>query len=113
MQSTTIYGTMPGTTVSQDELREIVFNAIKFHTGSVQFGTIVSTVTSYLKKTAGAFVIPAHTTYTGGLDDGDIARIREIVWDFIILRYLTPGDYHHDGWPHLSLTEKGKIYFAG
>jgi hypothetical protein len=112
MQSTIIHGSMPRTTITQDKLRKIVFQAIKIHTDSVLFGTIVSTVTRHLKTVVGAFIIPSNTTYTGGLDDGDKARIREIVWDFIILRYLTPGDYYHDDWPHLSVTEKGKAFFA-
>lgn len=102
----------PITATPKDQLREIVFDAIKIHTGSVQFGTIFSTVTSRLRTRAGAFVTPVYTTYTGGLDDGDVASIREIVWDLIILRYLTPGDYPHDCWPHLSLTEKDKAFFA-
>ncbi|MEB0260729.1 hypothetical protein [Mucilaginibacter sp. 10I4] len=108
--STIIHGPMPRTNISQDKLRDIVFQAIKIHTDSIQFGTIVNTVTRHLKTVAGSFVIPSNTTYTGDLDDGDKSRIGEIVWDFVILRYLTPSDYHNDDWPHLSLTEKGKAF---
>lgn len=34
--------------------------------------------------------------------------VREIIWDFIIQRVITIGDYNNSSWPHLSLTEYGK-----
>lgn len=34
--------------------------------------------------------------------------MREIIWDLIIQRILTIGDYHNDNWPHLSVTEYGQ-----
>lgn len=42
----------------------------------------------------------------------DENKIREIVWDLIIERVLTIGDYHNDSWPWLSLTEYGKKYIG-
>lgn len=111
-QSTTHFGPLPGSRVTAEMLQKMVFEAIVQHGHSFQFGSIKSTVESKLRKTEGAFNIPANTTYTGGLDGGDVARIREIIWDFIILRYLTLGDFHSDGWPYLSATDKGKAFFV-
>jgi len=46
------------------------------------------------------------------LADGDAARLKDIVWDLVMERILTPSTPHPlsigDGWPFLSLTDYGK-----
>lgn len=42
------------------------------------------------------------------LQKSDENRVREIIWNLIVERVLTIGDYHNDSWPWLSLTEYGE-----
>ena len=112
MSSIIHYGPLPATLLTKPQLQEIVFDSILQHGDSFQMANLLYSVTSKVKSIVGAFNIPTGTTYTEGLNQADIGRVREILWDFIILRYLTPGDFHNDGWPYLSVTETGKSFFV-
>ena len=108
----TNYGPHPPINLSSEQLREVVIQQFEPNSKSFQFQNFCDlNVLTYLKANALGLVIPANTTYAQGLDRGDCMRVREIIWDLIIDRYLTVGAYDYDNWPHFSITERGHVYF--
>ena len=112
-QHTTHSREYPPINLSTDELRKIIIRQFSPKSKSFNFQTFTTyNILPYLKANNIGLVIPSNTTYTGGLDKGDCSRIREIIWDMIIERYLTIGAYNQDSWPHFSITERGLTYFS-
>ena len=95
-----------------EELREVVIGVIGSRTQSFDFATLTSNIGNTLNNSQKGFTAARYTTYAPHLNQADIVRIREIVWDLIISRHLTIGNYYNDEWPHLSVTEKGKTLFS-
>ena len=112
-QHTTHYGEYPPMKITKDELRRVVVRQFTEGCTSFTFSSFTRyNVLSYLEKHEIGLEIPPNTTYQGGLNLSDCSRIREIIWDLIIERYLTIGSYGDDSWPNFSITERGHAYFA-
>ena len=104
---------MPKLSINDEELKKVVFNAISnFSSSGFQFINLTNNIGATICSERIGLSGNEFTTYEPKLDRADIARIREIIWDYIILRYVTIGNYYHDEWPHLSLTESGVAYFS-
>ena len=98
---------LPKLTLPYDELKSIVIDKIKDAT-SFQFTSVVSSVAAFINKENIGFNKASNTTYENKLNQGDEGLIREIIWDLIIQRILTIGDYHNHTWPFLTVTEYGQ-----
>lgn len=105
------HSVLPKIEIKQADLRIIVVQVISAFGNSFDFNGLLNSVTKAILKNLEKFIkVKDHVRYTS-LNKTDQARVREIVWDFIILRYITIGDEIHDSWPFLSLTEHGKDFF--
>lgn len=85
--------------VSYNELTKFVKHEIKGRT-SFDFNNLVDDV--YRNQISEKDDSPSPKTYYKN-------SIREIIWDLIIERTLTIGDYNNNEWPHLTVTERGNI----
>ncbi|WP_316845515.1 hypothetical protein [Pedobacter psychrodurus] len=104
---------MPRLNLSQEELKQHVSAQLKLMNGdSFQYNGIIARTANFLNSQSIGFTAVSNTSYKSELNSMDKGRIREIIWDFIILRYITIGSYNGDEWPHLSFTELGKTYFS-
>lgn len=107
-----IYGDLPPLTLSTDDLKKLLISLFRANSGTFYFTSFINYVSSHLISRGQGFKAAPNTKYSGGLGQGDQARIREIIWDMIIDRHLTIGGNGHDDWPNFSVTERGKLYFA-
>jgi hypothetical protein len=111
-QHTTYFGDYPPIDLSTEELKNLVIKQFTKDASSFNFSSFTNySLLSYLKMNNIGLVIPPNTTYQGGLDTKDCSRVREIIWDLIIERYLTVGSHGQDSWPNFSITERGRAYF--
>lgn len=102
---------LPALSLTIKELTEALIKILKNRTGATHFNGIVTSLAEDLAIRKFGFLARSHTTYDAVLEQVDVDRVREIIWDFIILRYLTPGGNGHNEWPSLTITERGQIYF--
>lgn len=103
-------GKVPELQIPFEELKSLVINSIRSHGTSFEFMNLCNTIGQKAVK-QGIVNNPHPTNYQGfdfSLQKKDENKIREIIWDLIIERVLTIGDFHNDSWPHLSLTEYGE-----
>ncbi|WP_316757461.1 hypothetical protein [Pedobacter aquatilis] len=108
----TNYGPHPPINLPTSELRKVIIKKFGPKTTSFQFQSFCDyNVFHYLKSKGIGLTVSQNTIYKGGLDKGDCVRIRQIIWDLIIERYLTIGSYDNDSWPYFTVTERGHIYF--
>ena len=103
---------MPHLNISPDELRTIVYKLISRLNQSFDFNGFINSLSNFLLNNQTGFKVEPNTTYSGEMQQKDKNLVREIIWDLIILRYLTPGGNGHDTWPSLSITDRGKLFFA-
>ncbi|KQS36762.1 hypothetical protein ASG14_06905 [Pedobacter sp. Leaf194] len=96
MVSNTIHGDLPTLTLSTEEMTEQIYAIFKAHPGSYYFTSLVATFSDHLLNQQIGFSYASNTTYVGIIHYGDQARVREIVWDMIISRYLTMGGHGHN-----------------
>lgn len=101
---------VPELKIPFEELKSLVIDSIRSHAPSFEFMNLCNTVgNKAVKKEIVKNPHPANyqaISYT--LQKRDENRVREIIWNLIIERVLTIGDFYHDSWPHLSLTEYGE-----
>lgn len=107
MQSVITKPELPKLNLTYDEIKSIVIDKIKGAT-TFQFTAVVSGVANFVSTSNIGFEKVANTIYETKLNQTDEGLIREIIWDLIIQRIITIGDYHNHDWPFLSLTEYGK-----
>ena len=107
MQTTISKPELPKLNITYEEIKSIVIDKIKGDT-IFQFMAIVSRVASFVNASNIGFEKVANTSYDSKLNQRDEGLIREIIWDLIIQRIVTIGDFHNHNWPYLSLTEYGK-----
>lgn len=102
--------TIPEIKIPYEELKSLVIDSIKRHGHSFEFKNLCNFVGSLAvkKNIVKSPYEPNFQTINYPLQKRDENRVREILWDLIIERVLTIGDYHNDSWPHLSLTEYGE-----
>ena len=112
MNQHTYESQMPRLTLNYGELTAIVQQLLARINSSFDFNSFVKTVANHLVQNKVGFIFATHTSYKPEMDWNDVALIREIIWDFIILRYITIGNYGHDIWPSLTITQRGKIFFT-
>jgi len=85
--------------IPYEELKHTVLESLNNMGESYEFHNICNTVVRKVKKS---------NSFNISISPYDKEMIRQIIWDFIIERVLTIGDYNSDTWPWLSLTEYGK-----
>ena len=107
----THYGPLPNLTLTNQQLKNIVEELLSNYNSSFDFNGFVSTVAQHVANNRIGFDDTQNTVYSGGLSQYDTSRVREVIWDFIVERYITPGGHGHDTWPSLTITDKGKDYF--
>lgn len=107
----THYGPLPNLNLTNQQLKNMIRELLANCSSSFDFGGLVSSVAQYVTKNGVGLDDNPNTIYTGGLSQYDTSRVREVIWDFIVERYITPGGHGHDTWPSLTITEKGKGYF--
>src|SRR4051812_31962665 len=98
---------LPKLNLPYDQLKSIVIDKIKDAT-SFQFISVVSSEAAFMNTANIGFEKASNTTYENKLNQGDEGLIREIIWDLIIQRVLTIGDFHNHTWPFLTVTEYGR-----
>jgi len=99
---------MPALSLDKEQLACLVYDVLSPNVTSFEFGNLLSTIARNCVRDGIGLPKDAMTEYNEILDGKDKVRIREIIWDLIVLRYVTIGDYHNDSWPHLTVTELGK-----
>ena len=102
--------TVPEIKIPYDELKSLVIDSIKECGNPFQFKHLCNTIGNKVVK-RGIVKSPHPDSFQviySPLQKKDENRVREILWDLIIERVLTIGDYQNDSWPHLSLTEYGE-----
>jgi hypothetical protein len=95
----------------QNELALIVKELLSKKHKHFSFQIIVREFAEYIARTRKGFDASANTEYVAKLNEQDVTRIREVIWDLIIERYLTPGGYQDDTWAQLTISERGVKYF--
>jgi len=104
--------TVPEINIPYDELKSLVIDSIKEHGNSFEFKNLCNGIGNKVVKRG--IVKSPHPDNIQAiyfpLQKKDENRIREILWDLIIERVLTIGDYQNDSWPHFSLTEYGEKF---
>ena len=103
---------MPSLNIDRAELEQNINSLLSTFNGSFDFNSFTGALARYFIKEGKGFAVKSNTQYTGDLQQRDRALVREIIWDLIILRYLTPGGNGHDEWPSLTITSKGTDFFA-
>lgn len=101
---------IPQINVPYEELKHMVLGSIKKHGDSFQFKNLCHTI-GHSAVENGIINNPypdGRQTVYYPLQKVDENRVREVLWDLIIERVVTIGDYHNDSWPWLSLTDYGK-----
>lgn len=103
---------MPYLTLSKVELEEVIYGLLANIDCSFDLNGFKQKLVSHLLANNIGFAIESNTTYSGSMQQKDESIVREILWDLIILRYLTPGGNGHDSWPTLTVTSRGKDFFT-
>lgn len=102
---------LPRLTLTVEDLEHLVKTILTGKTGSLDFNTLKNQFANLVVTNKVGFNSEHNTTYQAILDEADVSRLREVVWDFIIFRYLTIGSYGRDVWPALTITARGEAYF--
>ncbi|MCY1529392.1 hypothetical protein D9M68_645320 [compost metagenome] len=103
---------MPNLILTRDELQEIIYRLMAKIEYSFDFNSFKQGLANHLLANNIGFEIEPNTSYSGSMKQKDEGIVREIIWDLIILRYLTPGGNGHDTWPTLTITSRGKDFFG-
>jgi hypothetical protein len=103
---------MPRLTLTYEELKDIMQILLSRISGTFDFNGFVKTVANHLVQNQIGFKVATNTSYKPEMDWNDVSIIREIIWDFIVLRYVTVGGYGTDTWPSLTITQRGLSFFA-
>lgn len=98
---------IPLINIPYEELKHLVIDCIKTSGSSFQFNNLCNTVgaTAVHKKIVENPNPSGFQAIDFPLQTSDANKVREIIWDLIIERVLTIGDFHNQTWPWLSLTE--------
>ncbi len=102
--------TIPEIIIPYEELKSLVIDSIKNNGLSFEFKNLCNLIGNLAVKkelVKSPYELGFQATYFP-LQKNDENKVREILWDLIIERVLTIGDYHNDSWPHLSVTEYGE-----
>lgn len=106
-----IYGDLPPLTLSIEELKKVIISLLAAYPGSYSFISYINSLSEHFIKSGNGFKASPNTIYSGCLCQVDQAKVREIIWDMIIDRYLNVGGNGHHEWPNFSVTERGKFFF--
>jgi len=106
----TIYGQLPILTLTDNELKAIVIKLLKRGSSTFDFIPFTKNVKNSIIEGGRGIENIDNTVYIGDLSPYDISRVREILWDLIIERVLTPGGNGHDNWPTITITKRGEKY---
>lgn len=102
---------MPDLNLSYTELKDIMQMLLSNYSGSFDFNGLLQYLTRHLNENKIGFKMEPNTQYSGELQQRDKSLVREIIWDLIIDRYLSPGGNGHDQWPNISITSRGREFF--
>lgn len=111
MITRTVYGPLPDLTLAHDQLKDLVAKLLSGYL-IFDFSPFTNHLAEHINANGIGLQLDKQTIHTGGLSQRDTARVREIIWDFIIDRYITPGGNGHNTWPTLTITEREKVYFS-
>jgi hypothetical protein len=103
---------LPRINLNHEEWTDIIVQLLSDIDSTFDFNSFVKSVAYLLVKKQKGFTSLANTSYEPNLQWNDVGKIREIIWDLIIQRYITIGGNGNDNWPALSVTNRGKVYFA-
>lgn len=107
-----IGGDLPPLRLSLENLTQLLINQFGTHPGTYFFTSFLDQIAAQIIKDRIGFDTGNTNTYTrASLNQGDQAKVREIVWDMIVDRHLTIGGAGHHDWPNFTVTERGKVYF--
>lgn len=107
----TINGPLPNLELTIEQITAIIHNVLKTMNDKFDFNNLKNNIKRYVMDNKLGVFQESNTIYEGELSQSDISIIREILWDCIISRYLTPGANGHDEFPNLTITERGRKYF--
>ncbi|OJV50989.1 MAG: hypothetical protein BGO31_11010 [Bacteroidetes bacterium 43-16] len=96
--------------IPYEELKHLTIEVIRNSGNSFQFKSIANAV-GHFAVNQGIVANPNQPGFQAlsfPLQQVDENRLRQILWDLIIERVLTIGDYHNDSWPWLSVTDYGR-----
>lgn len=101
---------IPSINVPYEELKHLVLDVIRQSGDSFQFKGLCNSIGNFAvsRKIVSNPNPTGFQTFDYPLQKTDENRVREVLWDLIIERVLTIGDYHNDSWPWLSVTAYGK-----
>lgn len=98
--------------ISDTELRQQVIGQFSETTEQYGFENFTTTFFNHLLERRMGLPLKPGVTYSNcRFSPVDISRIREVLWDLIIERYLTVGAGDRHEWPAFSVTKKGRAYF--
>ncbi len=101
---------IPKLDIPFEELRSVVLNVMNQHGKSFEFKNLCNSIGNKVVRD-GLVKNPNPDNFQAlyyPLQKSDENRVREIIWNLIVERVVTIGDYHNDSWPWLSLTEYGE-----
>lgn len=112
MNSHSYESQLPALTLPQNELALLIKTLLAQKTGSISIGGFANELGSYFARTKTGFHVAQNTDYRGNLDERDVTRVREIIWDLVISRCLTPGAFGDNSCAQFTITERGHAYLA-
>ncbi|RNI27376.1 hypothetical protein EFA69_14650 [Rufibacter immobilis] len=101
---------VPRINIPFEQLKSIVLDTLERFEGSFEFKNLCNMIgATAVQKGLVSNPHPTHyQTFYFPLQREDENLVREIIWNLIVERVVTIGDYHNDSWPWLSLTDYGK-----
>jgi len=103
---------IPSLSLSYDEITELVITCIKQQGQSFEFKNFCNNVGAKAVRD-GLVKNPNPIGYQAiyyPLQREDECIVRQVLWDLIVKRILTIGDFYNDMWPWVSVTEQGKAF---
>jgi hypothetical protein len=99
--------TLPEINISPENVRKFVLQSVNQRV-SFRYSQVCADVAAFSIQNK---LLPDPTISFGySLHLNDRALVREVIWDLIVERILTVGDYVSDEWPSLSVTERGRHF---
>ncbi len=99
--------TLPEMKISPENVRKFILQSVNQRV-SFRYSQICGDVAAF--SIQNKLISDSTPSFGYSLHDNDRALVREVIWDLIVERILTVGNYISDQWPHLSVTERGRHF---